>query len=767
LAGFSLLNMTEPSTYIPGSYPAQQKPLARFLPPVPEGVISTWLAASLQSGALVIDPFGAAPQLPIEAARSGYRVIVTANNPVAHFLLASLANPPSQSELRSVIAELAASYRGQERLETHLRSLYLTQCENCGRDIEAEAFIWERDTNIPFAKQYSCPYCGESAVQPTSELDLKLTVQFAADKLHRARALERVVSLDDPDRHHAEEALAMYQPRALYALFNLINRLDSMDLTPPRRRQLEMLLLSTCEMTNSIWAYPGGRIRPKQLTLSPKFYEYNVWKSFENAIREWIPAGDEQYPELSVTSWPELPPTGGGITIYEGRLKDLVGELRKMHLQGVICAVPRPNQAFWTLSALWAGWLWGRDSVRPLKSVLRRRRYDWNWHCVALHSIFDNLAYILDAGTPTFGLIGEAEPGLLTSTIVATEMAGLRLEGFSLRAESSQAQALWQKSSPESYQGQINKQDWISSIAQSAHKFLIQRGEPASYLQIHAAALCDLTQKAWLPRSISEEIEQSPADLYNKVTAAIEMSISHHRGLSHLAGGGKSLEVGQWWISSAIDDDRSAIIPLADRVETEIVQFLLEQPGSRLLDIDRNICSIFPGLLTPGGDLVHIAIESYAVQRPKDSDHWHIRPEDDPAARRLHIASIRNILIEIAARLGFPAHGENPLIWTGAGDDSAYIFHILATAAFGELLTSDRYPAEKSIIVLPGSRANLARLKLKNNSRLNQIFSTGWRFLKFRHVYRLLESPLLDPENFDALLALDPLQDTTQQMRLL
>jgi hypothetical protein len=172
-------------------------------------------------------------------------------------------------------------------------------------------------------------------------------------------------------------------------------------------------------------------------------------------------------------------------------------------------------------------------------------------------------------------------------------------------------------------------------------------------------------------------------------------------------------------------------------------------------------------MLTPGGDLVHTATESYAVRSPRESDQWFIRQEDIPETRLAHIRSIREILIEIAGRLGFSTRGDLPLIWTDGNEDGTYIFYIIGSAAFGELLITCPYPASKSIIVIPGSRANLARLKLKNNHYLDQIFSQGWRFLKFRHVYRLLDSPMLDRDNIDAQLELDPLQDTTLQMRLL
>ena len=59
-------------------------PLARFMPPLEDGVISAWLPAYAHApaGSWVLDPFGFSPRLALEAARAGYRVLVTVNNPI-------------------------------------------------------------------------------------------------------------------------------------------------------------------------------------------------------------------------------------------------------------------------------------------------------------------------------------------------------------------------------------------------------------------------------------------------------------------------------------------------------------------------------------------------------------------------------------------------------------------------------------------------------------------------------------------------------------
>lgn len=88
------------------------------------------------------------------------------------------------------------------------------------------------------------------------------------------RALERVAGLNDPDRGHVEEALSVYLPRAVLALFTIINKLDGIFGVPDNlANHLRALLLSACDEANALWPEDGSRQRPKQLTLPGRFLE--------------------------------------------------------------------------------------------------------------------------------------------------------------------------------------------------------------------------------------------------------------------------------------------------------------------------------------------------------------------------------------------------------------------------------------------------------------------------------------------------------------
>ncbi|HRQ25256.1 MAG TPA: hypothetical protein PLF42_17650, partial [Anaerolineales bacterium] len=299
--------------YIPGFKPADSGPLARFLPALEEGVVSTWLTLLNQPSSWLLDPFGFSPRLVLEAARSGYRVLVTANNPITRFLLETFANPPPEAEFTAALADLGAVKKGDERLEIHLQSLYLTICEKCDQKVHASAFLWRKDEDLPYAKIYECKHCGDSGERIATDEDRENAKRIAStDALHRSRAFERVISLKDEDRIYAEEAIEHYLPRPLYALTTIINRLDSMNLSAERRRALTALILLACDAGNTLWAHPAERPRPKQLSTPNQFREHNVWTMLERGVGLFAGSGSP----VVVEAWPRKVPESGGICIY-------------------------------------------------------------------------------------------------------------------------------------------------------------------------------------------------------------------------------------------------------------------------------------------------------------------------------------------------------------------------------------------------------------------------------------------------------------------
>jgi hypothetical protein len=165
-------------------------PLSRYLPLLPGSIIEQWLSQldlKPKRGEWILDPFGSSPDLVVETARSGYRILVTANNPITRFLIEMAAIPPSTSDFQSGLAALASSTRGSERLESHIRRIYTIHCLECRADVEVDAFLWEKNSTVPYACIYECKECGFQG-----ERDLPLEIaekvnEFSNSGLHRSR----------------------------------------------------------------------------------------------------------------------------------------------------------------------------------------------------------------------------------------------------------------------------------------------------------------------------------------------------------------------------------------------------------------------------------------------------------------------------------------------------------------------------------------------------------------------------------------------------
>jgi hypothetical protein len=736
---------------IPGLKPDNPGPLARFLPPLEDGVISAWLGENVEPGGWLLDPFGSAPRLVLEAARSGYRVLVAANNPITRFMLEMGAASLPEAGFKATIADLAVSRKGDEKLEEHLQALYLTPCASCSQEVPAQAFLWRKGEDAPFGRIFECQECGESGEKLVTPEDVERVAEIAKSAgLARARVLERVAPLGDPDREYAEEAIQHYLPRTIYALATLINRLDGLQISEERRRALIALILSACDHGNTLWTHPAERPRPKQLSTPSQFREGNIWLALEEAVSVWA-GTSEPLPYLHWSDRGEKLPESGGILLYKGRIKDLAEVIKDAPIQAVVGVIPRPNQAFWTLSALWAGWLWGREAAEPFKVALRRRRYDWGWQANALHAALHHVFDLLPLGTPFFGLLAEAEPGFLSATLMAASTAGFDLRAQAMRTAHDPIQLLWQRGERLHREKGIVKRE---VIREAMHEHLSELGEPAAYLQLYAAGLAAQAQGHGLMRP-----EQDFDEALREVQSNIQGAIRYDVRLERMDSAERSMEVGLWDLKAGESRTES----LADRVERSLVTYLQKHPSRTLLELERGIYPEFPGLLTPSKALVGAVLESYGVEK---AGRWRLRDEDSASQRRAELKTMAKLLETIGERLEYTTEqiGENTYLWKEQ-DEVVRMFYLLASAVTGRILFENRYPLEKCLLVLPGGRAGLLAYKENRDPRLRKRLE-GWHILKFRLLRALADILVLNRQTFEEQLISDPVEQTQGQMMM-
>ncbi len=739
--------------YIPGQGPPPELPLGRFLPPIPAGMVRKWSRENLAPGTWVLDPFGFNPLVPIELAASGHPVLVTANNPIHAFLIQILASAPQREDFLTALQDLAVASKRDDRMEPYIRRLYQIQCADCRNLIEAEAFLWKRDAQEPYGVLVNCPQCGALGEQEITETTRNSMTPLPAAGLHRARALVRIADQDDPLRSQVEQAVNCYPIRALIVLQTIINKLDSLEQSPHRRELLTALILTAADFGNTLWTHPTPRSRPRQLVVPPVYRERNLWKALEAGAGIW-PLLNSPIP---VHNWTDRHQETEGIFLFEGRLKALEPKPEPGFFSAVLTALPRPNQAFWTLSALWSGWLWGRDAVTPIRQVLTRQRYDWNWHTNALRAILSTL-YQMAASTLTFwGMVAENEPMLLLSTLLSADSVGFQLQEFALSLDDDLAQCRWRL---RTVPGEAATPARCLRVArETIRHYFTKKGEPAPYQLVHAAVVATLARKNLLAMDSFLENE----NLFTSETQRLLDALFKERGLLERVGGGTaSLDTGIWWLQKPPKN----YIPLMDQVEKRVVQYLIKQNTATSESLAYDIYQALPGLFTPENALILNCLDSYAHLEDPEEHRWKLNKTEHPAARKADLQEMQGLLQDIAKVVSYEASGDSPLLWKEPGADQPdYVFHLIASSIVQPHLGKKPHPAANHIVLLPGSRANLLAFKQQRDPILRKKLD-ALIVVKFRLIRDLAVNPLLSRKLFQEQIHSDPPEYHASQLAL-
>jgi hypothetical protein len=720
--------------YIPPKDQKHDLPLERFLPDFPEGSVGEWLHVHVPPGSLIIDPIGANPALPMEGALNGYRVLLARNNPILWLMLEVLSKAYTENKYKEVLAKLLITRSEDKTLEDLLRSFYLSPCQNCRKMIQVDGYVWEKGGIYPIKRVYACPECGDEGEREICDHDRQILDQVGNVRIHEFRAQQRVMVGGEYELASIKNALKCYSPRALLVIMTLVNRLDGMSLTKPERRLLQALLLSVFDEGNLLWHWPIRDYHFLQLSVPNTFLEKNLWLALENAPQQW-----EQYTtRIPIQYWPHQPDSEGGISLYQRRLSESQNIFKEKLPAAVVTIFPRPNQAFWTLSALWSGWLWGRKGVLPMRSALARRRYDWDWFAQAIHATLKPIASKIDEHTPLFGILPDASPNFVCGLFTGCQTAGFKLQGAAFQDSQEMLQGLW-KSGLEIKPKIIDKKEAIVSLLENY-------GEPASFRDLLIGCLIRIALNNGFPENISTLEETFFSGFQEEVATNLRdenVGISYK---SNLAGGSR------WWLV----EDSTAQKPLSEKVEAFIRQNLIQNSIIDQYALEREIYTVFQGDLSPDRSLITTCLSSYADFIPGDISRWRIRSEETESSRSKDVDEIRGLLCSCGHQLGFRVKERDAVIWE-SDQQERYVYQIEISGIISEILRKS-FPSASTIkvLVFPGSRSNWLVFRFQRDPHLAESMESGWHFLKFRYLRWLATRENLTASRWKDLLDGDP-----------
>ncbi len=747
--------------YVNGSALADQPqtglPLDRFLPPYYPGSMSAWLQRFAPPNSLVLDPFGQDPYVILELARAGNRVVVSSNNPIAAFILEVMASAPTAEEISEAVHALANIKSAEgSLLEDQINAYYQVDCPNqeCQQldvkpKLQVDYLVWAEDAAEPVLAFGSCPGCGKQAEFPLTPELLASKEPLPALSVLKARLLELSANPGDPMRDLMADVIAFYPHRSLASLQAMLSRLDNPAITLRQRTLLRALILSTADRVNSLWTHPGGRSRPRQLLRPPLFQELNPWQALLAAQKAWSKI--EQV--VPLREWPALPPQKGGISIFRGRLRELDPPMTPGSVDVVMTSLPRRNQAWWNLSGLWSSWLWGREGSDTLRNSLLKQRYDWTWHSTALQKVLSQLGKILRPGVPVLLQVTELDPMFTMAGLLAAQNAGLTLHQLAGNGDMTVLQTAWRF-------GRINRQSSQSTSLTQAVKragiqFLQRIGEPAEYLRLFSAVVVTLLSEGLL------EGRPGPGETLNELQEEIDKALTDPGTFSRF-NPGISADSGLYWLVDAGASAQTA----ADRAERAILNALQNQPLLSMKDALTAVNLKLPGLQNVEMEMIQAILESYADPTP-DFKAWSLRAFEATREREKDLKTIIELIESLANRLRMAREIKTDSIhWLGNDGVPEFTFFPIITTEFSDLLIRHQDLPGKKLIVLPGSRANLAAFKLRRDPHLQALKTENWNIVKYRQLRNLSDNPLLTRELFTTQITGDPPEYRSTQLAL-
>lgn len=740
--------------FIPGNSLAPILPLERFLPPLQPGMISSWIKPQIPKGSWVVDPVGNHPLSAIELASNGYRVLVAANNPIHAFLLEIFCANPTIHEFQDALDILGqVSIDENEQTKAYINSFYQVTCSHCGKPMIADRFLWHRDESVPFGFTgtcLSCGFSGEQSLSPEAALSLR---QLPAYHLYRAHALESIASINDPLRSDVEDTLIYYPNRSLVLAQLITRKIPNLSITERSKKLLQALMLSAFDQLNTLWAYPQARIRPRQLVIPATYQETNLWYALTKAISQW----QQCCQAITLKYWPDVPPLSGGISVYKGRFREINPEPPAGMVQAITSILPRPNQAFWTLSTLWTGWLWGKEAASTLKNVISRQRYDWNWHTYALYTTFQALHKRVREGIPLYALILENEYEFLTAASFAADAAGFKLKSLSISGNGEIAQSYWSNGLPST--AKIDPIERDKKIRESVVQGLTERGEPSTYQQLHANVIKKLHQNQLLAQHPDVSSDISITELMKMINAVFMDSDL----LQRFGGGPVSLDTGVYWLRATPPYKPSLI----DNVEQSIIKIFEDNTQAHYKEIRAVVYQACPGIYTPEDEVISACLSAYASPLQENPVVWSISQHESLESREIDKREMIQTMEELSNELKFyQSVQDNIVTWRNEQKEVVYAFYIITDAIISKYVLGHQIISDENVIVLPGSRANLLAFKLKRDIRLQTAVSNHWHFAKFRQLRAIRANPLLTRELFAIQIREDPPEYHVSQMAM-
>src|SRR4051812_2764346 len=301
------------------------RPLHRFGSAFPQAVADTFTNAYAPERGIVLDPLGHPASAADASERVGRRGVARSREPLGEWARAVVANAPSADEILAALERVAESALIGTPHRVAMRELYGSRCATCRAPVVVEAFLWERDAQVPSKKAFRCGVCARDGrallIEPVDHDDEERTRRLEPRGMAYWQFVERF-GADPAQAALGESVAALYTPRNVTAVMATLRAIETaIEGAPDAQALLKLCLLEAIVSGSRLNAVAGhgaplriekGRARRGH---AAQTRELNVWLEYERTVRElisWLSRSGRIAETLSTTGQRSSPGAAGG-----------------------------------------------------------------------------------------------------------------------------------------------------------------------------------------------------------------------------------------------------------------------------------------------------------------------------------------------------------------------------------------------------------------------------------------------------------------------
>ncbi len=612
----------------------------------PYNVVSHYIETYTKKGEIVLDPFCGSGPTPIEAIKLGRKGIGIDLNPMAIRITKMTAIPIDITDIENCFNEVI-------KCSNEIEKLYETKC-NCGSKANTLATIWNRDDNLPEEIRYFCVKCNERKAKKPEKEDLDLLNKIEEMKVpfwYPTTKLEYDTQDFKEGTHKAEydSIDKLFTRRNLISLsivFNEIQKIKNEKL----KLLFEFVFTRISHLASKMCpsADPGGKGHWSEFSatsfwpvhrywIPPTNMESNVLMLFENAINgvQGIVKGKQDSKEQikyyrETDNFNDLNKDANFFIKNHNALE--LNEIIPRNSVDYVFTDPPYGGAiqYFELSTLWASWLKEKLNYEDEITINRKQNKDFKYYHRMLTASFKQIFDVLKRGKYMTVTFHSTQIKVWTSIIKAIVLAGFDLEKIIYQPPArASAKGLLQPygsatgdyyirfRKPESQTtltpAEISQERYERIVIEAAKRIIAERGEPIIYQHILNGIIVELKREGALLSG-----ETNPEDI---MKAQVEKEFIL---IDILDKKGKKLG-NKWWLKDPKSIPYLELIPLADRVETAIIDVLRDKVKVSYDDILQKIFIKFPNALTPDTQSIKEILDEYANKTTDGK--WRLKPK--------------------------------------------------------------------------------------------------------------------------------------------